>query len=194
MTVLLIAGSPSAPSRSAVLLDAVAARLALREVPVERIAIRELAAHALVLGEASHPAIQRAAEQLRRADAIVIATPVYKAAYSGVLKLFLDLMPQSALRGKSVLPLATGGSPHHMLALDYALRPVLQSMAARHVLPGVYATDNQVTLQSEGAYQLQSELAQRLDDAVEALAHEGLKLPATSGFEPVPFSRVRCSV
>ena len=176
------------------LLDAVAARLALREVPAERIAIRELPPHALVLGEASHPAIQHAADRLQRADAIVIATPVYKAAYSGVLKLFLDLLPQSALRGKTVLPLATGGSPHHMLALDYALRPVLQSLAARHILPGVYATDGQVTLQPEGAYQLQSELAQRIDDAVDALAHEGLKLPPANGFEPVPFSRVRCSV
>ncbi|MBT2326737.1 NADPH-dependent FMN reductase [Variovorax paradoxus] len=194
MSVLLIAGSPSAPSRSAVLLDAVAARLALRDVPAQRLAIRELAAHALLLGEASHPSVQQAVEQVQRADAIVIATPVYKAAYSGVLKVFLDLLPQSALKGKTVLPLATGGSPHHMLALDYALRPVLQSLAARHILPGVYATDGQVTLQPEGAYQLQQELAQRLDDAVDTLASEGLKLPATSGFEPVPFSRVRCSV
>jgi FMN reductase len=194
MTVLLIAGSPSAPSRSAVLLDAVAARLAERKVSVDRLAIRELAAHALLLGEASHPTVQHAVEQVRRADVIVVATPVYKAAYSGVLKVFLDLLPQSALKGKTVLPLATGGSPHHMLALDYALRPVLQSLAARHILPGVYATDGQVTLQPEGAYQLQADLAQRLDDAVEALANEGLKLPPTSGFEPVAFSRVRCSV
>ena len=71
---------------------------------------------------------------------------------------------------------------------------MLQSLAARHILPGVYATDGQVTLQPEGAYQLQQELAQRLDDAVDTLASEGLKLPATHGFEPVPFSRVRCSV
>ncbi|VTU29284.1 FMN reductase (NADPH) [Variovorax sp. PBL-E5] len=171
-----------------------AARLSLREVRVERLAIRELAAHALLLGEASHPSVQHAAEQVRRADAIVIATPVYKAAYSGVLKVFLDLLPQSALKGKTVLPLATGGSPHHMLALDYALRPVLQSLAARHILPGVYATDGQVTLQPEGAYQLQAELAQRLDDAVDTLASEGLRLPAATGFESVAFSRVRCSV
>ena len=194
MSVLLIAGSPSAPSRSAVLLDAVAARLALRKVPVDRLAIRELAAHALLLGEASHPAVQQAAEQVHRADVIVIATPVYKAAYSGVLKVFLDLLPQSALKGKTVLPLATGGSPHHMLALDYALRPVLQSLSARHILPGVYATDGQVSLQPEGAYQLHPDLAQRLDDAVDALASEGLRLPPAWGFEPVAFSRVRCSV
>ena len=155
--------------------------------------ITATSAHALLLGEASHPSVQHAVEQVRRADAIVIATPVYKAAYSGVLKVFLDLLPQSALKGKTVLPLATGGSPHHMLALDYALRPVLQSLAARHILPGVYATDGQVTLQPEGAYQLQQDLAQRLDDAVDTLANEGLRLPATTGFEPVPFSRVRCS-
>ncbi|MGO4391514.1 NADPH-dependent FMN reductase [Variovorax sp. M-6] len=194
MSVLLIAGSPSAPSRSAVLLDAVAARLAERHVPVERLAIRELAAHALLLGEASHPSVQHAADQVRRADVVVIATPVYKAAYSGVLKVFLDLLPQTALKGKTVLPLATGGSPHHMLALDYALRPVLQSLAARHILPGVYATDGQVTLQPEGAYQLQAELAQRLDDAVDTLASEGLRLPPAWGFEAIDFARVRCSV
>jgi FMN reductase len=81
-----------------------------------------------------------------------------------------------------------------MLALDYALRPVLQSLAARHILPGVYATDGQVTLQPEGAYQLQADLAQRLDDAVETLASEGLKLPAAWGFEAVDFAQVRCSV
>jgi FMN reductase len=63
---------------------------------------------------------------------VVVATPVYKAAYSGLLKVFLDVLPQTALKGKLVLPLATGGSPHHMLALDYALRPVLQSLGAPH--------------------------------------------------------------
>ena len=122
---------------------------------IERLAIRDLPAHALLLGRRLAPALQRAAEQVAQAEAIVVATPVYKAAYSGVLKVFLDLLPQSALKGKTVLPLATGGSPHHMLALDYALRPVLQSLAARHILPGVYATDAQVTLTPEGAYQLQ---------------------------------------
>ncbi|HYP71554.1 MAG TPA: NADPH-dependent FMN reductase, partial [Variovorax sp.] len=146
-SVLLVAGSPSAPSRSSALLEAVGTRLALRGARIERLAVRELPAQALLAGDASHPVLQRAADQLAAARAVVVATPVYKAAYSGVLKVFLDLLPQSALKGKTVLPLATGGSPHHMLALDYALRPVLQSLAARHILPGVYATDGQVTLQ-----------------------------------------------
>ena len=192
-SVLLVAGSPSAPSRSSALLEAVGTRLALRGVRVERLAVRDLPAQALLAADASHPALQRAADQLAAARAVVVATPVYKAAYSGALKVFLDLLPQSALQGKAVLPLASGGSPHHMLALDYALRPVLQSLAARHILAGVYATDSQVTLTPEGAYQLQAELAQRLDDSVAALATEGLRLPPSAAFGPGHFSQVRCS-
>ena len=193
-SVLLVAGSPSAPSRSSALLEAVGTRLALRGARIERLAVRDLPAQALLSGDASHPVLQRAADHLAQARAVVVATPVYKAAYSGVLKAFLDLLPQSALKGKTVLPLASGGSPHHMLALDYALRPVLQSLAARHILPGVYASDSQIALTPENAYQVHNDLAERLNEAVEVLATEGLKLPATHGFEPVPFSRVRCSV
>jgi FMN reductase len=152
MSVLLIAGSPSGRSRSAALLDSVSQRLLLRGATVERLHIRDLSPQSLLLADTAHRTIAAAIDQVSRARAIVVATPVYKAAYSGVLKVFLDLLSQTALKDKTVLPLATGGSPHHMLALDYALRPVLQSLSARHILPGVYATDSQVTQTPEGAY------------------------------------------
>ncbi|RZJ20001.1 MAG: FMN reductase (NADPH) [Haliea sp.] len=194
MSVLLIAGSPSERSRSAALLDSVSHRLSLRGVTIERLHIRDLSPQALLLGDAAHSSIAAAIDQVARARAIVVATPVYKAAYSGVLKVFLDLLPQTALRNKTVLPIATGGSPNHMLALDYALRPVLQSLSARHILPGVYATDSQVALTPEGAHHLGTDIADRLDEAVANLYAEGLRQPATTGFEPVAFSRVRCSV
>ncbi|MDB5731555.1 MAG: ssuE, partial [Variovorax sp.] len=193
-TVLLIAGSPSLPSRSTVLLEAVGERLARRGARIERLAVRELPSQPLLRAEWDHPAIRQAMAQVEEARAVVVATPVYKAAYSGTLKVFLDLLSQNALKGKTVLPLATGGSPHHMLALDYALRPVLQSLSARHILPGVYATEAQISLTPEGAWQVHADLAHRLDDAAEALAAEGLKLPAPHGFAPVAFSQVRCSV
>lgn len=194
MTVLLIAGSPTSPSRSSALLEAVGQRLEGRGARIERIAVRDLPAQPLLHADWSHPAVERVIAQVAEARVVVIATPVYKAAYSGVLKVLLDLLAQDALKGKTVLPLATGGSPHHMLALDYALRPVLQALAARQILPGVYATDSQVTLTPEGAYQVHPDLARRLDDAAEALAAEGLKLAPRRGFDPVPFSQVRCSV
>ncbi len=196
MTVLLIAGSPSKPSRSSVLLDAVEQRLRLRGVDVERLHIRDLPPQALVLADFGHPSVTGAAAQVAKARAIVVATPVYKAAYSGVLKVFLDLLPQTALKDKLVLPLATGGSPNHMLALDYALRPVLQSLGAAHILPGIYATDAQVVLLPEGGYQVHADIAARLDESVRILIAQTLKvIPSVAGrFAPVPFSQVRCSV
>jgi FMN reductase len=84
-------------------------------------------------------------DAVAEADAIVIATPVYKASYTGILKAFLDLLPQDGLKDKLVLPLATGGSQSHLLALDYALRPVLQALDARQVFTSIYATSQQLT-------------------------------------------------
>ena len=195
MSVLLIAGSPSERSRSAALLNRVGQQLTRRGAQVESLLIRDLSPQALLLSDFNHPSVVAATQQVERAQAIVVATPVYKAAYSGVLKVLLDLLPQTAFKGKTVLPLATGGSPHHMLALDYALRPVLQSLGARHILPGVYATDAQVTLTPEEAYLIQPDIEARLDEAAATLVAEGLRLPrATEGFEPIAFSRVRCSV
>ncbi|MEJ8852941.1 NADPH-dependent FMN reductase [Variovorax robiniae] len=194
MTVLLIAGSPSTPSRSTALLESVGDRLQRRGARIERITVRDLPAQALVRAEWEHPDIAHAIAQVAQARVVVVATPVYKAAYSGALKVFLDLLSQGALKGKTVLPLATGGSAHHMLALDYALRPVLQALAARHILPGIYATDAQITASPQGEFRVHDDLAHRLDDAAEVLAAEGLKLPPMRGFEPIHFSRVRCSV
>jgi FMN reductase len=196
MSVLLIAGSPSERSRSAALLDAVAQRLALRGVQVERLHIRDLSAQALILADFGHPTISHALGRVARAAVVVIATPIFKAAYSGVLKVFLDLLPQTGMEGKTVLPLATGGSPSHMLALDYTLRPVLQSMGAKHILSSIYATDAQVVVTESGAYEVNADIGLRLDEAVNNLVDE--VLPAfevhTRRFAPVHFSQVRCSV
>jgi FMN reductase len=196
MSVLLIAGSPTERSRSAALLDAVAQRLQFRGVQSEKLLIRDLSPQALILADFGHPTISHAIGRVARADVVVIATPVYKAAYSGVLKVFLDLLPQIGLQGKTVLPLATGGSPNHMLALDYALRPVLQSLSAKHILPSIYATDAQVAVTESGAYEVNAEIGLRLDEAVDTLVRD--VLPAaevhTKRFAPVHFSQVRCSV
>ncbi|MDP2406287.1 NADPH-dependent FMN reductase [Hydrogenophaga sp.] len=197
MSVLLIAGSPSEHSRSSTLLSEVARRLHDqvddRRLRVERLQIRDLSPQALLLADWGDPSVVRAIEQVANARALVVATPVYKAAYSGVLKVFLDLLPQTALKGKVVLPIATGGSPHHMLALDYALRPVLQSLGAKHILPGLYASDSQIPKDEAGEYAVGEEIRTRLDDAVSILLHEGLRWPVLPVFAPVPFAQVQYS-
>lgn len=198
MSVLLIAGSPTQHSRSAGLLHVVGSKLAAQGIATDHLVVRDLDAHALLHAQFQHPAVVDAAARVERVQVLVIATPVYKAAYSGALKIWLDLLPQTALKGKTVLPLATGGSPHHMLALDYALRPVLQSLGAKHILPGIYATDAQVQLQADGSADITPELQQRVDDAIHLLLTETLRpaaFPAADlHFPPVHFSQVRCSV
>lgn len=196
MSVLLIAGSPSERSRTAALLSAAGQKLTFRGAQVETLRVRDLNPQALLLADFGHPSLVHATQKVAEADIVVVATPVYKAAYSGVLKVFLDVLPQNALKDKTVLPLATGGSPHHMLALDYALRPVLQSLGAKNSLPGIYATDAQVVLNPEGGYHIVDEIDDRLNEAVTRLVNENLwpVLSNAGRFSPVHFSQVRCSV
>jgi FMN reductase len=149
MNIVAIAGSPSAGSRSASLIEFARSHLKRVVQSFHLIAVRELPAAPLLLGRADHPAIRQAADTLAAADIVIVGTPIYKAAYSGILKAFLDLLPANALEGKTVLPLASGGSLAHLLALEYALKPVLAALGARDFLDTVFVTDAQ--LQSQGA-------------------------------------------
>jgi GNAT superfamily N-acetyltransferase len=98
---------------------------------------------------------------------VVVTTPVYKAAYCGLLKVFLDLLPQYALRGKQVLPLATGGVLAHALAVDYALRPVLTSLGATHVAQGWFVLAGHVRLFEGGGVLLDPEASGPLHDVTD---------------------------
>lgn len=113
------------------------------------LSIRDLPAEALLHANTSDPKIAEALSLVESAAGIVIATPIFKAAYSGLLKCMLDLLPQFALAGKAVLPIATGGSVAHVLALDYGLRPVLQSMGARHIVQSHFVPEKDVTVDGE---------------------------------------------
>ncbi|WDZ98453.1 NADPH-dependent FMN reductase [Herbaspirillum sp. WKF16] len=196
MTILLLAGSPSAPSRSTRLLNHVGDKLVQLGHRYARIEVRDLPGQAILRADWNDAQIKAALSTVEEASAVVIATPVYKAAYSGILKAFLDLLPQFGLTNKLVLPLATGGSQSHMLALDYALRPVLSSLNPKHVLPSIYATEAQVVWSEEQGLQLDAPIAARVDEGVAQLSESLLALhkAAPEEFREVPFSQVRCSV
>ena len=174
MSILLIGGSPAAPSSSGRLLDYVGDKLALLGHRHSKLQVRDLPPTALLHADCSDLAIKRALAAVADADAIVIATPVYKAAYTGVLKAFLDLLPQDGLKGKLVLPLATGGSQSHMLALDYALRPVLHALDARQVLTSVYAVSQQLIWNDTTGLTLDPAISWRVQAGVDALS-DGLR-------------------
>lgn len=139
--VLTVSGSPKEVSRSNILLGHVSSILAARGHTIDNLSLRDLPPRALLHADVEDPRIADSLRLLDRADGVVFATPVYKAAYSGLLKTWLDLTPQFGLEGKIALPLATGGSAAHSLALDYALRPVLTSMNAKHVVNGFLVLD-----------------------------------------------------
>jgi FMN reductase len=76
-------------------------------------------------------------------DVVVVASPTYKATYSGVLKLFLDQFAGSTgLRGVVAVPLMLGAGPTHALAPELTLKPVLSELGATTALPGLYLLDS----------------------------------------------------
>ena len=120
--------------------------LNLSEVAVEICDGRPLDAY----GEATRQAVARIAA----AGAVLIAAPVYRASFPGVLKNLLDITPVEALQNKPVGTVAMGGSPHHFLGVDWQLRAVLTWFGALVAPVSVYLTGSDFKdgqLASEGA-------------------------------------------
>lgn len=87
-------------------------------------------------------AVEQALAAVEQADILIVASPVFRGAYSGMFKHFFDLIDQDALIDKPVLLAATGGSQRHALVIEHQLRPLF-SFFQTHTLPlGVYATDS----------------------------------------------------
>lgn len=118
MSIVAIIGSATPPGR---LRRAVAEALARAPTETE---LFDLAEHPLPFAGAAHvedPILDAVA----RADAVLLATPVYRGTYTGVLKNLLDLLPVEALHGRPVAIAAMGATDHHSLGPDWHLRDTL---------------------------------------------------------------------
>ncbi|WP_297207472.1 NADPH-dependent FMN reductase [uncultured Pluralibacter sp.] len=186
MRVITLAGSPRFPSRSSALLEYAREKLSQGNVEVFHWHLQNFNPEDLLYARFDSPALRTLNEQLVEADGLIVATPIYKASFSGALKTLLDLLPERALEGKVVLPLATGGTIAHMLSVDYALKPVLNALKAQEILHGVFADDTQVQ-DYQHKPQFSPNLQKRLDDALEtfwqALHKRDIAVPA---FTPAP--------
>lgn len=120
---------------------------AVRDIKI--IDIYQLPAKDLLSANFNHEEIIAANQLVADAEVVIILTPVYKAAYSGILKTYLDLLPQKGLENKIVIPIAVGGTLHHLLAIDYALKPVLASLGATQILQGIYILDRYIKKQQQ---------------------------------------------
>jgi FMN reductase len=165
--VVLIGGSPAHPSRTYAVLEYAQKIFNREQIDYQLVSVRDINAEALLFAQFDHPDIKQIVAAIESADAVVISTPVYKAAYTGVLKALLDLLPQNALSGKVVFPIAVGGTIAHLLSIDYALKPVLSTLGARTILAGVYIVDSQLQKQNSGEYAfIDSEIEQRFQNSV----------------------------
>lgn len=85
------------------------------------------------------PALDRHLAAFTGADAIIVASPVYKGSYTGLFKHFIDLIAPEALAGKPVLLAATGGGHRHALIIEHQLRPLFGFFEAQVLATGIYA-------------------------------------------------------
>ena len=141
----VITAGVTQPSSTRLLADrltaATVAALAPRQVVVEVIDVRDVAhdvTNNVLTGFAS-PELQVRLDAITEADAVIVATPVYAASYSGLFKMLVDVFPEDALRDTPVLLGATGGTARHSLAIDHALRPLFAHLGALVAPVAVFA-------------------------------------------------------
>jgi FMN reductase len=123
-------------------------------------------------------------DAIAAADAIVLASPVYRGTYTGVLKNLLDLLPVEALRGKPVAIVAMGATDHHSLGVDWQLRAVLAWFGALPLPTSVYLTSRDF---ADGAPTAHA--ADELDTLLGALDALAQSLPAALGPAPLAARR-----
>lgn len=81
-------------------------------------------------------------DSVRSCDIAIFASPTYKASYTGLLKMFLDLMPANGLAGTVAVPMMLGAGPGHALAPELLLKPVLVELGATCPTKGLYLLDS----------------------------------------------------
>lgn len=141
--VAVISAGMSEPSSTRLLADRLgnSVRQQLNSVEVDVIDLRDIAVDVArsMLGGFAVGGARDAVRAVEEADAVIAATPVFNASYSGLFKSFFDIVDKDTFVGKPVLIAATGGSPRHSMVLDHALRPLFAYLRAVVVPTGVYA-------------------------------------------------------
>lgn len=146
------------------------------------------------------PPLQAAINAVLAADGLIAVTPIFSASYSGLFKLFFDLVERDGFAGKPVLIAATGGTARHSLALEHAMRPLFAYLNAAVVATAVYAATEDwggggVTADGLGA---EGGLVERIDRAALELSVamstrgmvHGSAAPKDPFADPVPFDQL----
>ena len=193
-SIIGIAGSLSRPSRTRALVDLAVTRVRLRfDRSGEAFDLNDfgssLGCSAKLVDLA--PGAQAMVDAILAADALVVASPVYKGSYTGLFKHLFDLLDPTALAGKPVLLAATGGGDRHALVIEHHLRPLFGFFEAATLPTGVYAADRDF---ADGKL-FSSQTLERLDRAIAqfdpflAPAPAGSADPHPGSLRPVELQR-----
>ena len=136
--VVVVVGNPRLGSRTRQAAEHVAERLT-GSPPAECIELAELGPALL---ERGNVAVDAAKDTVRRADLLVVASPTYKATYTGLLKLFLDQFDAAELGGTPTVALMLGGSERHALAGELTLKPVLTEIGCSCPAPALFLLES----------------------------------------------------
>ena len=145
MTVGVVVGNPKPQSRTLTAARAVAEAAAAAcgldaSDPVEV----DLASLGPQLFDWSSPDVKDAVARVADCSLLVVASPTYKATYTGLLKAFLDWYPTTGLSGVTVVPVMVGAGAQHALAVEVHLRPVLVEIGASIPTRGLYVTEDRL--------------------------------------------------
>jgi FMN reductase len=143
MTVIgVVAGNPKPRSRTLDVGRRVAAAAA--EVagldPTDELVV-DLADLGPHLFDWSSPEVRAAVDAVAGCSLLVVASPTYKAAYTGLLKAFLDWFGTTGLSGVTTVPVMVGAGEAHALAVEVHLRPVLVEIGASLPTRGLYVVE-----------------------------------------------------
>jgi FMN reductase len=145
--IAVVTAGVAVPSSTRLLADrlaaAVTAELVRRgeQVEVDVVELRPLA-HALadnVLTGFANPELQAALDRVLAADGFIAVTPIFRGSYSGLFKMFFDVLEPGQLAGRPVLLGATAGTARHSLALEHALRPLFSYLRTLVTPTAVFA-------------------------------------------------------
>jgi FMN reductase len=141
----LVVGNPKAGSRTLALAESIAAAAADAAGldSADRLTV-DLADLGPQLFDWSSAPVKEAVEGIRSCPLVVVASPTYKASYTGLLKSFLDWFGNTDLEGVTVVPVMTGAGAHHALAVEVHLRPVLVELGASLPTRGLYVTEGEL--------------------------------------------------
>jgi FMN reductase len=137
------------------------------------------------------PGLQAVIDSVVDSDGLIAVTPIFSASYSGLFKMFFDVIQKDGLAGKPSLIAATGGTPRHSLAIEHAIRPLFAYLNAAVVATGVYAAAEDW---GSGGVTADGSLVDRIDRAARELATAMVASPNEARPDPyqapVPFEQL----